>query len=292
MTTTSGDTNTPQNMQDAVVASTDQEHTGDIEMEHNINNSQNEAPTNSDAVKQLQSCPSNAPKEQPSGSEHNGVVQQQHDKENQNTLNACNSEREPQCLRYHGEYNKLLMDSLTRLLDDTFNGWIESYPAWLSLFEQSMKNEPNKILYFYPILLKELKQKIQQHYIDEFEQIASAKHLAALHNREALTLYKDADITPSGAEMNDEEESANVDGKDSNDSSDVLKDKQEEEEVDGEVVRYKPPTVTVRDMELTLINQALLKEINVLDQKIAMAKYKKNELIAKIEQKKQTLFAK
>ena len=191
---------------------------------------------------------------------------QSSNKENTNTLNIP---QETQSLTptpsYHGEYHKALIDTLTILLDDTFKKYLESpYSTWLPLFEKSMKNEANKILYFYPILLKELKQKIKQNYLNKFEQIEAAKHLSLLHNKITMTLYKDNDITPTGDEDED-------DGND-------------------DLIVYKNPKITVRDQQLMKINETFREEIAALDQKIAMAQYKKNEIIARIEEKKKTLF--
>eukprot|EP01083_Nonionella_stella_P221262 790681_1 len=55
-----------------------------------------------------------------------------------------------------------------------------------------MEKDANKMFHFYPILLNELKQKIKDKYLNEFENINAKKHLADLHNKTVLTLYKEA----------------------------------------------------------------------------------------------------
>ena len=80
---------------------------------------------------------------------------------------------------------------------------------------------------------------------------------------------------------------------DDNESSNLFegngnnKNKNEDNE---EVIEYKHPAQTVRDEQLMKINQVFKDEIAMLDQKIAMAKYKKNQIILQIEEKKKALF--
>eukprot|EP01084_Bolivina_argentea_P165449 287439_1 len=117
-------------------------------------------------------------------------------------------------------------------------------------FEQSMQNDANKMFHFYPILLNELKQKIKDKYLNEFENINAKKHLADLHNKTVLTLYKEA-----------------------NDA----------------IIQYTNPTQTMRDIHLTKINQTFTNQIDILNQQIAIAEQKRNQLIAQIEHKKKAL---
>lgn len=176
---------------------------------------------------------------------------------------------------YHGEYHKALIDTLTRLLDGAFKKYLFSpYSTWLPLFEGSMKENSNKIMHFYPILLEELKTKISDHYLQEFEQIDAAQHLAYLQQKMAMTFYDENSETPKDTEP-----------------SSMANSFVQEEETEDQSISYKHPKRTQRDQQMMKINETFRNEIAALDQKIAMAEYKKNELVSQIEKKKKTLFS-
>ena len=203
------------------------------------------------------------------------------DKENQNTSNRL---APTSSTSYHGEYHKALTDALIAFLDSAFKKHMESpYASWLKYFEKSMEKDVNKILHFYPILLHELKSKIQHHYLSEFDRIEAAKHLSYLQNKLALTFYKD---DAEGLDDENDEKSS------SNDTSLMMMQESESEVVaNAEIISYSDPKQTIRDQQLLKINATFRREIEAIDQKIAMAQYKKNELLSKIEEKKKTLFA-
>merc|ERR1712228_16364 len=196
-------------------------------------------------------------------------------KENKNTSNSS-MKTDNISNAYHGEYHKALTDALSLFLESAFKKHLESpYSSWLRFFEKSMENDVNKILHFYPILLHELKNKIQHHYLTEFEKISAAKNLGFLQNKMVLTFYRDTE----GLEDENDEKSS------SNDTSMIS---ESEMIANAQIISYSDPKQTIRDQQLIKINATFRKEIQSMDQKIAMAQYKKNELLSKIEEKKKT----
>ena len=199
---------------------------------------------------------------------NNKVIQQQKN-EDESTVHPVGTTSS-----YHGEYHKALMGALDSALDGAFKKYLFSpYSTWLPLFEDSMKENSNKIMHFYPILLHELKKKIANQYVHEFQRINAAQNLAYLQQKMTMTFYDENSATPKDTEPQS------------------LSTSFIQEEPEDETVRYKNPKRTQRDQQMMKINETFRNEIAALDQQIAMAEYKKNELLSQIEEKKKALLA-
>eukprot|EP00485_Elphidium_margaritaceum_P021961 CAMPEP_0202713722 /NCGR_PEP_ID=MMETSP1385-20130828/58323_1 /ASSEMBLY_ACC=CAM_ASM_000861 /TAXON_ID=933848 /ORGANISM="Elphidium margaritaceum" /LENGTH=220 /DNA_ID=CAMNT_0049374169 /DNA_START=30 /DNA_END=692 /DNA_ORIENTATION=+ len=180
-------------------------------------------------------------------------------KEAQSTLQSQTTDTQTGNAAYHGPLHKTLTDSLSALLDEALKEWLDApySKSWLSYFE-SMPNERKKIVYFYPILLNELKHKIKRTYLQEFERVNAAQHLSLLHNQMAVTFCE--------PQQSDAQDATSM-----------------------RLISYEVPETSMHDLESMKINQLFQQELDALDEQIAVARHKKDGLIQQIRQKEQTL---